>query len=488
MNTVASTQDTNVQGINEHQIAEVFSTQKEYSIALRSSTTAERKEKIKHFLSVFEDHTKEIIEACKQDFNKPETEIMFTEIFPVLHEAKHALKHLSKWMKPKKAHVTKISLGTSSKVMYEPKGASLIISPWNYPFNLSFGPMVSAIAAGCTVTIKPSEMTPHCSKLITKIVKECFEDKEVAVFEGEVGVSQTLLDLPFDHIFFTGSPQVGKVVMGAAAKNLTSVTLELGGKSPGIVDASADLKATAGKIIWGKFSNNGQTCIAPDYILVHEDIKDELISQLDKAIKKSYGKDLTKLRSNPDYCRIVNQHHAARIKGIFDDAVQNGWNIALGGDMDVEERFISPTILVGHKNSGEFNQTRVMQEEIFGPILPVISYKNIDEAIALVNSKEKPLALYIYSKNKPVTDRILKNTSSGDVCINHNLVHFLQGNLPFGGVNNSGIGSSHGEYGFKAFSHERSVLTDKYSATHLLYPPYTKKVKALAKILVKFAS
>lgn len=276
--------------------------------------------------------------------------------------------------------------------------------------------------------------------------------------------------------------------MGAAARHLTSVTLELGGKSPAIVDACADIKATAGKLVWGKFSNNGQTCIAPDYIFVHEDVKDELIKEIGNAIKNAYGKDLSNIKENPDYCRIVNDRHAARLNGLFSDAVENGWEVALGGDIDVGDCFVSPTLLTSQKENAELFKTRIMQEEIFGPLLPILTYKNIDEAIERINSQPKPLALYVFGKNKQNNERVIKQTSSGDACVNHNLVHFLQGNLPFGGVNNSGIGSSHGEFGFKAFSHERSVLVDKLTANHLLYPPYKKRVRSLAKFLVRFAS
>lgn len=489
MNIVASNEiEKKTDNLKQAKIEEIFSEQQSNALVLRSRSLIERRQKIKHFLSVFEKYVPEIVEACKKDFEKPEAEVMVTEIFPVVHEAKHALKHLSNWMKPKKVTTTKISLGTKSTIVSEPKGVSLIISPWNYPFNLTFGPLVSAIAAGCTAIIKPSEMTPHAAKLISKIVAESFDEKEVAVFEGEADVSQTLLEFPFDHIFFTGSPAVGKIVMAAAARNLTSTTLELGGKSPAIVDVSANIKASAGKIVWGKFSNNGQTCIAPDYILVHEDVKDNLVKEIGNAIKSSYGKELSKLKNNSDYCRIVNDRHTARLKGLFDDAVENGWEVALGGNIDVANRFVSPTILTGRKENSELFKTRIMQEEIFGPLLPILTYKNIDEAIARINSQPKPLALYIFGNNDQFNERVIKRTSSGDVCVNQNLVHFLQSNLPFGGVNNSGIGSSHGEYGFKAFSHERSVLVDKFTANHLLYPPYKKRVTSLTKLLVKFAS
>jgi len=466
-------------------ITDVFNQQTDYALDLRISTIQQRKAVLKRFLKTIEKFTPAIVEAGMQDFNKPEVEVMLAEIFPVVHEIKHTLKHLSKWMKPKKASPTKATFGSSSRVIYEPKGVSLIISPWNYPVNLTFGPLVSALAAGNTAMIKPSEFTPNLSKVISDIVSECFDEKEVAVFEGEVDVSIALLEKPFDHIFFTGSPQVGKSVMAAAAKNLTSVTLELGGKSPVVIDSSANLKKAAQKIAWGKCSNNGQTCIAPDYILVPEQNLDTFVEEMKLAITGAYGEQI---KDNPDYARVVNVAHTNRIKGLLDDALTNDGEVVFGGEIDTNERYIAPTLVVGKKGSDKFNNSRIMQEEIFGPLLPIITYQDTHEAISHINAHPKPLALYVFSENKKMTDTVIQKTSSGGVCINENIVHFLQGNLPFGGVNNSGIGNSHGEYGFKAFSHERAVLQDKFMSNSMLYPPYTKKVTTLAKLMSKYFS
>lgn len=469
----------------ESRIDSVFKRQSAHALKLRSSSIEDRKAILKKFLTVIEKYTPEIIEAGKQDFNKPETETMIAEIFPVVHEIKHTLKNLSKWMKPKSVSPTKVTFGTKSKVVYEPKGVSLIISPWNYPVNLTFGPLVSALSAGCTAMIKPSEFTPNMARVISTIVKECFDEEQVAVFEGEVDVSIALLEKPFDHIFFTGSPQVGKSVMAAAAKNLTSVTLELGGKSPVVVDKTTDMAATAGKITWGKCANNGQTCIAPDYALVHEDVLDDFVTEMKKALDGAYGQDL---KANVDYGRIVNVSHTQRIKGLVDDALENDGTVVAGGDIDVDARFIPPTLIVGKQGSEKFLQSRIMNEEIFGPVLPIITYSEVEETIAHINGLPKPLAIYVYSEDRNIIEQLLTSTSSGGSCINTNMVQFLHGNLPFGGVNNSGIGSAHGEYGFKAFSHERAVLEDKFTSNHLLYPPYTSRVKTITKLITKFGA
>lgn len=470
---------------NDSRIDRVFKLQSDYAIELRSASIAQRKEVLNKFLSVIEKYTSEIVEAGKRDFNKPETETLISEVFPVVHEIKHTLKHLRKWAKPKKVSATKVTFGTKSKVVFEPKGVSLIISPWNYPINLTFGPLASAIAAGNTAMIKPSEFTPNMSAVISKIVKECFEDKHVSVFEGELETSLALLNKPFDHIFFTGSPQVGKSVMAAASKHLSSVTLELGGKSPVVIDETTNLKKTAGKVAWGKFTNNGQTCIAPDYVLIHQSKLNEFVSEMKSAISSAYG---TSIKSNSDYARVVNIPHTLRVKGLLDDGKKQGGKVVIGGEVDVDQRYISPTVVVGDSSSLEFINSRLMQEEIFGPVLPIITYRDINQAIAHINSTPKPLALYIYSENKQVVDRVLQQTSSGGSCINTNMMQFLHSNLPFGGVNNSGIGNAHGEYGFKAFSHERAVLEDKFTSNHLLYPPYTSRVKSLVKLLSKYAS
>jgi len=373
-------------------------------------------------------------------------------------------------------------LGTSGKIIYEPKGNTLIISPWNFPFNLTFGPLISAIAAGNTVMIKPSELTPNSSAIISKIISEIFPENEVAVITGGVDTSTELLKLKFDHIFFTGSPRVGKVVMTAAAKHLSSVTLELGGKSPTIVDETANIKRSAKRIAWAKWMNNGQICIAPDYIYVHRSKSDELVDELTKNIKIYYGDDASKSDS---YARIVNDQNSKRlsdlVEGIKSDKGKG--EVVYGGITGIEERYVSPTIVLNPDVNSE-----LMQQEIFGPVLPILLYDDLNEVINYINDREKPLALYVYSNNKSNIDRIIKYTSSGGVLINDSLVHFFHNELPFGGANNSGIGKSHGLYGFQAFSNTKGVLkqTLPFSAIQLLYPPYTARVKKWVDIFMKY--
>jgi len=475
-------------GLMNSDIDSVFKKQSKYALQLRTSSLAERKSVLKKFLTTLEKYTLEIIEAGNKDFSKPETEILISEILPVVHEIKHSLRHIATWMKPKSVSATRLTLGSKSKVIYEPKGVCLIISPWNYPVNLTFVPLVSALAAGNTAMIKTSELSPFLSAVMTKIIKEAFDERHVAIFEGEVEVSLKLLEKPFDHIFFTGSPQVGKSVMAAAAKNLTSVTLELGGKSPVIIDQTIDIKKTAGKISWGKFMNNGQTCISPDYVLVHESVVDAFVDEMKSAIQTSFGPNI---RASVDRSRVVNVRHTKRIKGLIDDAIQNGGQVAFGGEVDVEDRYIDPTLIVGGKidetKNNAFINSRLMQDEIFGPVLPIVSYNSLDEAVSYINSRPKPLALYIYSDKNHTINYVLDRTSSGATCINNSMVHGLHGNLPFGGVNDSGLGgTSHGEYGFKTFSHERAVMEDKCMSIHLFYPPYTPLVQLLVKVLTKY--
>lgn len=463
-------------------IDSIFTQQKEYALSLRRTDYRQRLAVLKRFEKVFKASYDKLYKAAATDFSKPQAEVDTSEILPVITELAHVRKNLKSWMKPKSVMPTMATFGTRSKIVTEPMGVTLVISPWNYPFNLTFVPMIWSIAAGNTVIIKPSEMTPAMSAVIVDIVSEVFRPEEVSVFEGDAGVASYLTSLPFDHIFFTGSPAVGKHVMAAAAKNLTSVTLELGGKSPVIVDESANLKKAAESITFGKFSNNGQTCIAPDYLYVHHSIKDALVAELSASITSLYGEQST-MAENGDYCRVVNQPHYQRIKGLLDSAVANGANVLAGGASDDKQRFIAPTLI-----DNMSDDSAIMQEEIFGPVLPIITYTELDEVISYINSKPKPLALYVFSSDKKRTQKILQETSAGDTCVNTTVIHFMHHNLPFGGVNNSGIGKSGGYWGFKAFSHERSVLVDKFSATNMLYPPYTEKVQKLIKMTLRLLS
>ncbi len=447
----------------------VFDAQLDTAIRWRQSTAAERIERIKRLRDAMLARREEFYAAFAKDYRKPVAEVDVSEFMPVLDEIRHIIGRLKRWMKPQKVWPTSLMIATKAWIQYQPRGRVLIMAPWNYPLNLSFGPMVAALAAGNTVILKPSEMTPSVSKVMGDIIRDIFPEHEVAMFEGSVQTSTALLDLPFDHIFFTGSPAVGKVVMAAAAKHLTSVTLELGGKSPTIVDASADLKTAAETLMWGKFVNGGQTCVAPDYLYVHASVKDAFVKECRQVLEARYGKSAEEQKANPDLTRIVNNRHAARVAGLLQDAVDQGARVLTGGAVDVQDCWVAPTLL-----DNVAADSKVMEEEIFGPVLPIIPFNDLDEVIRDINAKPKPLALYMWSHTQANIDRMLERTTSGGACVNHCMMQFVHGNLPFGGVNNSGIGNAHGHYGFKAFSHERAVVrASAIMLVKLFFSPYT---------------
>ena len=442
----------------------VFAMQAATALRLRNSTWQERVAKIRKLRDAVIARTDAWYRAAHADFGKPAGEVDLAEILPVCVEANEAIRHLKRWMKPQRVWPTLLTLGTRSHVQYQPKGRCLIIGPFNYPVNLTLGPLISAIAAGNTAMVKPSELTPHLSALIAEVVREVFTEDEVAVFEGDAHLAVALQRLPFDHVFFTGSPAIGKQVMAAAASHLASVTLELGGKSPTIVDASADLRLAARNIMWAKFANAGQTCIAPDYVYVHRSVRDEWVRCCLHEIDKAYGHSLQDQQASPYLARIVNTRHANRLSALLDDAKARGARVLTGGEAAAESCFVQPTLLADTPADA-----RVMQEEIFGPLLPVVEFDSMDEVIAVINAAPKPLALYIYSRNAAQVDQVLNQTVSGGACVNHALIQFLHGRLPFGGVNNSGIGHAHGHYGFKAFSHERGVVQTQFSLAANLF-------------------
>lgn len=463
--------------------SELFVSQLPTSIAWRSSTLVERKERLIKLLNWINSHQEAIQEALWLDFNKPAPEVDLNEIFPVTSEIKHCLKNLSNWMRPQPQPTPLPMFGTSAFVVAEPKGRALLISPWNFPFNLAIGPLVSALAAGCTAILKPSEYAPHTAQLVFDLVSDLFAPHEVAVCLGEKEVASELLALPFDHIFFTGSPAIGKIVMRAAAQHLSSVTLELGGKSPVILDASADLKDAAEKLIWGKFVNCGQTCIAPDYILVPEDKKEIFIGHAREVLTRYYDPEGKGISQSPDYARLINTKHFDRISQLLEDALQKGAQVEAGGELDEESRYLAPTLI-----SGITEDMLVFQEEIFGPILPILSYNHLNDALALIHSQPKPLALYFFGKDESRAKRVMRETSSGNLVINDCVLHFLHCELPFGGVNNSGIGKAHGKYGFLAFSNEKGVLKQRigFNNVSLLRPPYGIRVKKLIATMMKW--
>lgn len=465
----------------ENTITTIFEAQQRNQFQLKVSTATDRINKLRILKAVIEEHEEEIYAALHSDLRKSNFETAVTELIFTYAEINFNIKKLKSWMKPQRARQNSLNLLAKSRIYYEPKGVCLIISPWNYPFQLLMTPLVSAIAAGNCVILKPSELSVATSSVITKIIEKAFKRNEVACIQGDVVTSTALLKLPFDHIFFTGSTPVGKIVMQAAAQNLSTVTLELGGKSPTLIDETVNIKQAAEKIAWGKLINAGQTCIAPDYILIHQSKQEEFIRYFKEAASKMFLNN----HQGPDYAtyaKIINQKNYDRQVDLIKEATDKGAQIAWGGDSVLPARTIHPTLLTNLPED-----CRVMQEEIFGPILPIIPYTDLNVAIEFINKKPKPLALYIFSESKSTIQSILKNTSSGGVCVNDVLVHLSNPHLPFGGVGGSGMGSYHGIFGFKTFSHERAVLIQsRINTTKMIYPPYEKKswvLKLLRKLM-----
>ncbi len=460
----------------------VFAAQLENRPHVARTTAKQRIAKLKKMLAWIYSHREEIHAALRADFRKPEAETDLSEILAATSEIKHAASHLRRWMKPRRVPGSLAFMTTSSWIQFEPRGVVLILAPWNFPFNLTVGPLVSAIAAGNCIMLKPSEFTPATTAVIKKMVNELFEEKEVAVFEGDKDVAALLLEKPFHHIFFTGSPAVGRVVQAAAAKHLSTVTLELGGKSPVIVDRAVNMDDAVKKIAWGKFMNNGQTCIAPDYALVHRDRYAEFIEGMRKTVASYYGDTEEERKRSPHYARIISGRHHMRLTELVQKSVAQGAKLEFGGVTDASEQYLAPTLL-----SNVPITAPVMQEEIFGPVLPVIPISSLEEGLSIINRLDKPLALYFFSKSERHVQYILSETTAGGTCINETLIHFLHPNLPFGGVNFSGSGNSHGFFGFRAFSHERAVLRHhRFAPMKLLYPPYTPGVRKLIELLVKY--
>ena len=460
------------------EIKKIFDLQLSNRAKLAESTASDRKIKLKKLLHYILKHSEEIQKAVYSDFKKPSAEVKLTEIFAVTSELKHTIRNLSKWMKPKRVGMPLTFFGSSAKIYYEPKGISLIIAPWNFPFQLLVGPFVSAIAAGCPVILKPSEYSPNTSKFLKNMISELFNEDEAFLIEGESDISKYLTTLPFDHIFFTGSTAVGKLIMQEASKNLTSVTLELGGKSPCIVAEDYDLKNAARRIVWGKFMNAGQTCVAPDYILINKNYQQKFISFMKEAIDKYTNKN----QQDYEYTQIINKAHLERLKFRLNECIENGAKLEIGSQFDEKSNFMEFTVL-----SNVTSDSPIMKEEIFGPILPILTYESLDEIEEIISKNPNPLALYVFSNNKKLIDRIKTRIKSGALSINEVVVHFSHPNLPFGGVNQSGLGKAHGKYGFESFSNAKSIFKQpKYSANLLFYPPYTKRVNKLIDLLIKY--
>ncbi|MGE6344706.1 aldehyde dehydrogenase [Bacillus mycoides] len=427
-------------------ISSIVNKQKEYFYKGHTRSVETRKNNLQKLYEGIQRFEGEIFQALKLDLNKSVHESFTTEIGYVLKEISFQMKHISSWSKPKRVRTALTHFGSKGKVVPEPYGVTLIIAPWNYPFQLAIAPLVGALAAGNTVVLKPSELTPNVSKVLTRMLGELFPEELVSVVEGGVEESTALLKEPFDYIFFTGSVGVGKVVMEAAAKKLTPLTLELGGKSPCIVHKDAKLDVTARRIVWGKFLNAGQTCVAPDYMYVHSSVKEQLIEALRHEIAEQYGKDALQ---NDNYVRIVSERHFERLCTFLQDGKP-----VIGGNYTKETLHIEPTVL-----TNVTWQSAVMEDEIFGPILPIIEYDKIEEVIETIQHHPKPLALYVFSEDRKVQEKVTSNISYGGGCINDVVYHLATPYLPFGGVGSSGLGSYHGEQSFRTFSHYKSILS-----------------------------
>jgi aldehyde dehydrogenase (NAD+) len=424
---------------------------------------------LEHFLM---EREQDIEEALAADLRKPATEAFTSGVGVALSEIRFTRKKLASWMKPERVPTSKIAMPGRSYVYKEPLGVTLIIGAWNYPMHLVVVPLIGAIAAGNCAVLKPSEIAPNVSALLARYLPKYLDREAVQVVEGGVPETTALLSEKWDHIFYTGNATVGRIVMAAAAKHLTPVTLELGGKSPCIVDESANLDVTAKRIVYGKFYNAGQTCVAPDYVLVRDTVHDALVNRMSSAIREFYGDDPQR---SPDFARIINERHHARLTRLLTDA-----DVVAGGKTDAADRYIAPTIL---KNVKEDDP--VMQEEIFGPILPVISVPSIDYAISFVSRRDKPLALYLFAHDKDVHERVLAGTSAGGTTINHIFLHFSVPDLPFGGVGESGMGAYHGRRSFDTFSHQRAVLKKPLIPDPpIVFPPYSaRKLRWIKKLL-----
>jgi acyl-CoA reductase-like NAD-dependent aldehyde dehydrogenase len=450
-------------------VKDIIRQQREFFATGKTKDVEWRIEQLKRLKQAIVDDQEAIVNAVKADLGRPDFEAYFE--IAAISEINYALKHLKSWVKPKKVATSIDQFPASAKIYPEPLGVVLIISPWNYPFQLMISPLTGAIAAGNCAVLKPSEVAANTSRVIADIIQKTFDPAYIAVVEGGVEISQQLLEEKFDHIFFTGGTAIGKIVMQAAAKHLTPVTLELGGKSPCIVDSDVDLKYAAKRITWGKYLNAGQTCIAPDYLLVDRRIKSDLLTEIQKCVEEFYGDDPAQ---SPDYARLISRRHFERLEPLLKEG-----EIVMGGQTKPEEKYIAPTVM--DQVSWE---SPVMQEEIFGPILPVLEYTDLKEAIAQINARPKPLALYIFSKDKQKQEQVLQETSSGGVCINDTVMQVGVSTLPFGGVGDSGIGSYHGKASFDTFSHYKSVLKKGFRFDpNWRYPPYKDKLSLLKRII-----
>lgn len=427
-----------------------FALQQAHQWDLKASTAAQRKAKLAQFKAAVEAHADAIVAAVLEDTRKPEGEIRVTEVMNVVGNIQRNIDNLDAWMAPTQI-TPSLNPNDTAQIVYEARGVCLILGPWNFPLGLTLGPVAAAVAAGNCCMVKLTDLCPATARVAGSILRAAFDENEVALFEGDVSVATALLELPFSHIFFTGSTRVGKLVMAAAAKHLASVTLELGGKSPVIVDEGADIDKIAADLASAKQFNGGQACISPDYVFVRSDQRDRLVAGFKSNVARNlYGEDGAIRKAS--IAQIVNAANFARVKALVDDAVAQGATIAAGGEMDATDLTIHPTML-----TDVTPQMTILQDEIFAPVIPVMTYDTLDQVIGYIEARDKPLALYMYSDIEANVDKVLSRTSSGGVTINGVFSHYLENQLPFGGVNQSGTGSYHGYFGFKAFSHERAI-------------------------------
>lgn len=459
---------------------ELLQKQKDYFRTGETRDIEFRISKLKRLKKAIKIYEQKVLYALRADLGKPEQESFFSEVGGIYASIDLFVKNLAKWTKARAVNTPIVQYG-ESYIEYEPYGSVLIIVPFNYPFQLAMEPLIGAIASGNTAVVKPSELAPETEKVISDIIREAFDESYVASVCGGVDIITKLLSQRFDYIFFTGSVRVGKIVMEAASKNLTPVTLELGGKSPVFVDENFDVRLAAKRIAWGKFLNNGQTCIAPDYVLVHKSKKLALIEELKAVIHEHYGENI---KENPDYGRIINEKQTERLAKILESDKDL---VVFGGDFDIEQRYIAPAILdLGKLGDASVSESAAMADEIFGPILPIVSYESLDEAVDKVRDGEKPLAMYIFSKNKEYAGSVKSRISSGNITINDTVKHVSIDSLPFGGVGHSGTGSYHGKYSIETFSHRRGVYRNKARFNiKQIAPPYNEKAFEFLRKLFK---
>ncbi len=436
------------------EIARIFALQQAHQWDVKASGAAERKAKLARLKAAVEARADEIVAAVQQDTRKPEGEIRVTEVLNIVANIQLNIDSLDDWMKPTEVTPSK-NPDDRAQIIYEARGVCLVLGPWNFPLGLTLGPVAAAVAAGNCCMVKLTDLCPATASVAGKIIRDVFDEKEVALFEGDVSVATALLDLPFNHIFFTGSTRVGKIVMAAAARHLATVTLELGGKSPVIIDEGANVNGIAAALAGAKQFNGGQACICPDYVFVREEQKAQLVEGFRENVQRNLYTEDGAIKKE-SIAQIVNKANFDRVKALFDDAVEKGATVAVGGTLDEADLTVHPTLL-----TDVTPQMKILQEEIFAPLLPVMTYDSLDQAIGYIESRDKPLALYVFSPNEDNVQKVLDRTSSGGVTVNGVFSHYLENRLPFGGVNQSGIGSYHGYFGFKAFSHERAVYIHK---------------------------